>query len=55
MFEGFVKICQIKANYANGWVLQWDYEKPTRVSTEGISIFGANLNRLKENSDEKAV
>src|SRR5262245_20007261 len=28
VFEGFVKFCQIKANYAKGGMLEWEYERP---------------------------
>jgi hypothetical protein len=30
VFEGFVKFCQIKANYANAWRLKWKHERSLR-------------------------
>src|SRR5215510_8682938 len=30
IFESFVKFCQIKANYAKGGMLEWEYKRPAR-------------------------
>src|SRR5215217_6499017 len=30
VYERFVKFCQIKSNYANGWMLEWEYKRPAR-------------------------
>jgi hypothetical protein len=41
-FERFVKYCQIKANYANGWMLQWEYKRP------GRNLVGAPYSPVRE-------
>lgn len=44
ILERFGKFCQIKANYAKDWMLDWEYKRPARK-------YSAAFNRSKEENE----